>query len=29
MVLGIGKECGPSLGIGFEIGKLVINRNSD
>jgi len=28
MVLGSGKECAPSLGLGIEGGKLIINRNS-
>jgi len=28
MVLGSGKEGAPSLGIGFESGKVIINRNS-
>jgi len=28
MVLGSGKEDTPSLGIGIESGKLIINRNS-
>jgi len=28
-VLGSGKEGAPSLGIGFESGKLVSNRTSD
>jgi len=29
MVLGSRKEGAPSLGIGFEISKLVINRASE